>query len=57
MYADNLKMEKDRYKIFFPSTTLDERSAFNLEEALINAALLNEYKLTKSKVRHTSTDK
>lgn len=50
-------MEKDRYKIFFPSTTLDERSAFNLEEALINAALLNEYKLTKSKVRHTSTDK
>ena len=57
MYADNLSMDKNRYLIFFPSTTLDEASAFNLEKSLIDAALLNEYVLTNRNVRYTITDK
>lgn len=57
LYADNLSMDKNRYLIFFPSTTLDETSAFNLEKSLIDAALLNEYVLTNRNVRYTITDK
>ena len=56
LYADNLQQHKDRYLIFFPSTTLDEQSAFALEHALIDAALLNNYTLTKQKVRHVITE-
>ena len=57
LYSDNLKQYKDRYLIFFPSTTLDEHSAYNLESALIHSSLASGYKLTKVNVRGISTYK
>lgn len=57
LYSDNLNQFKNRYLIFFPSTTLDEKSAYILEKELIDAALNNNYCLTKQKIRNTATNK
>jgi hypothetical protein len=57
LYSDNLNLYNDRYLIFFPSTTLDETSAYMLEHALIDAVLNSNYTLTSRKARNIVTGK
>lgn len=55
LFEDNLLLNPNRYLLTFPSTALNQKSAFDLESILIDEALHLGYSLSTIGLRHSET--